>query len=177
MSTDKKTKIVIGVLTGLLALSLALLVFSVIRAFQRSIAKTSVRDNNIGAVEKEWKMELTGMLPGDSITKYYEVELKQEGDKYLEFQADIAQSTNHLENALSLKVENRETQFLLCDGRLSDIAGQAFQEKITDETNQEERQIYKITVSMDTSAGNEYQNSSLTLNFKWILRSPSEEAQ
>ncbi len=177
MSTDKKTKIVIGVLTVLLVLTLALLVFGVISVFQRSIAKTSVRDNNIGAVEKEWKMELTGMLPGDSTTKYYEVELKQTGDKYLEFQADIAHSTNYLENALFLKVENRETKFLLCDGKLSDIAGQAFQEKITDETNKEERQIYKITVSMDTSAGNEYQNSSLTLNFNWVLRSPSEESQ
>ncbi len=177
LSTDKKTKIVIGVLTVLLVLSLSLLVFGVMRVFQRSMAKTSVRDNNIGAVEKEWKMELTGMLPGDTTTKYYEVELKQKGDVYLYFQADIAQTTNHLENALSLKVENRGTNFLLCEGRLSDIAGQAFREKITDDTNKDERQMYKITVSMDTSAGNEYQNSSLTLNFEWTLRNLTEETQ
>ncbi len=173
MSTGKKSKIAIIVLSVLLLISLSLLTFGVIRVLQRSIAEESIKNNSIGAVEKDWKMEVSGMLPGDSNTKYYEVELKHEGGVFLCFRADVAKSTNQLENVLNLKVENRDSGALMCEGKLIDLTGRMFQESFLDESSKDTILTYKVTVSMDTSVGNEYQNSSLTLNFKWFLQSAS----
>lgn len=177
MNTEKKTKIVIGVLSVLLILSLFLLAFSVVNLFKHKIAEESVKNNSIGAVEKEWKMEVSNMLPGDSNTKYYEVELKQEENIILCFRADVTNSTNQLEKALFIKVENRESSRVVCDGRLDTIAGQLFEDEILKENNKEQKQIYKITVSMDTSAGNEYSKSSLMMNFQWFLRDEKAEEE
>ncbi len=163
------------VLLVLLVLSLSLLTFSVVHLFQRKIAEESIKNNSIGAVEKEWKMEVPGMMPGDSNTKYYEVELKQEENIVLCFRVDIAKATNQLEKALFIKVENRESKEVVCDGRLDIVAGQLFEEEILKENNKNQKQIYKITVSMDTSVTNEYTNSSLSLNFNWSLRNDKTE--
>lgn len=175
MKTEKKSRITITILSVLLVLSLSLLVFGVVRLFQRSIAEAFVKDNMIGAVEKEWKMEISNMLPGDSNTKYYEVELKQKENILLCFRVDVTKSTNKLEKALFIKVENRASSKVVCDGQLENIAGQVFVEEIQKENNKDERQTYKITVSMDTSVGNEYQNSSLTMNFSWFLDNVESE--
>ncbi len=169
MSTGKKSKIAIIVLSVLLLISLSLLTFGVIRVLQRNIAEASIKNNSIVAVEKEWKMEVSGMLPGDSNTKYYEVKLKHEGGVVLCFRADVAKSTNQLENALNLKVENRDNGALMCEGKLADIAGRIYEESFVDGNSSDTVLTYKITVSMDTSAGNEYQNSSLTLDFNWWI--------
>lgn len=162
-------------LTFLLVLSLFLLTFGVVRLFQHKIAESSIKNNSISAVEKEWKMEISNILPGDSNTKYYEVELKQEENIVLCFRVDVAKSTNQLEKALFIKVENRESKEVVCDGRLDSVAGQLFEEEILKENNKDQRQTYKITVTMDTSAGNEYSKSSLTMNFQWSLRNVKTE--
>lgn len=175
MSKELKMKIIITTLATLLVMSLGLLTYGVIRVLDRNMDQSSIKDNSIGAVEKEWKMEVSNMLPGDSITKYYEVELKQTDNVVLCFRADIVNSTNSLENALDIKVENRDTSKVVCNGKLADVAGQTYEEEILKENNEDEKQMYKITVSMDTSVGNEYQKSSLTMNFEWALRTVETE--
>ncbi len=175
MKTISKSKIAIIVLSVLLIISLGMLTFGVMRVLQRNIDETTIRDNSIGAVEKEWKMELSGMLPGDSTTKYYEVNLKHEKSVILCFRAYIANSTNKLENALNIKVENRDNNALMCEGKLKDVAGKVFEEPFLDESTKDTKLTYRITISMDTSAGNEYQNSTISLTFEWFLQNVEEE--
>ncbi len=163
------------VLSVLLVLSLGLLVFGVMRVFDRYIAESSVRNNRIGAVA-EFRMEISNMLPGDSDTKNYEIELKHEEDVYLYFQVNIEKTTNNLENVLYIKVENKDNSTVVCEGNLANVAEKKFKEEFTlTNSNKNEKLNYKITVAMDTSAGNEYQNSSLSLSFVWSLRKINAE--
>ena len=113
------------------------------------------------------------LLPGDSVTQYYAVQIHHTKELALLFRADVTEETKALGNVLHIRVKNLETGAVLCDGMFSEIDGREFSQTFAAAQDGESMAYYEITVSLDTSVGNEYQAARLLADFHWYA--PEEE--
>ena len=70
---------------------------------------------------------------------------------------------------LHIKVDNTNTGKTVCEGILSEASGKVFTEYIPESRTEEKTFTYKITVTLDSSAGNEYANANLSMGFHWSV--------
>lgn len=174
MSLEKKYKIIITVLSVLLAISVVLLTVQFVRKAILSSDEATVKNNSIGAVEKDWLFKGENVLPGDSESKEYKITFRLEKDTAVAFRAFIDRDEGNLSNVLNLLVEDTSSGKIVCQGKLSDIVDRDFSNIVTYDQNDEKTVTYKITVTMDSAAGNEYQNAELAMRFRWSLEKESD---
>lgn len=175
MSKEKVYKIIIIVLSVLLAITSSLLVVQVIRRAKLSSDSDSVKNNTLGAVDKTWVFSAENFMPGDSESKQFEIELNLESDAEVAFCAMIENDEKNLADVLSVRVENEQSKKVVCEGVLSEISGKKFYENFVFDGTKELQITYKITVTFSTSAGNEYSNANVEMNFKWTLSNGGDE--
>lgn len=156
----------IAILSVLLTVSVGLLVVQTVRKLQPSTGESTV-SGSIGATEEHWNFSAEGMLPGDSAAKDFTLKVQSPAASVLCFAVTASADDRSLSRVLRVKVENTTTGATVCDGLLSEIAGQEFPETISGRA--EQSFTYKITVTLDTSAGNEYAGASVRLGFRWSL--------
>ncbi len=105
----------------------------------------------------------TNMFPGDSVTKDFNVVLKGKNSNELFFHADIRPGGAKLSEVLMFKVEIPSRNAVLYDGLMRDMPFH-----LSVKLNESEHELlWRFTVYLDTSVGNEYQYKSLTADFRW----------
>ena len=112
-------------------------------------------------------MGVAGMMPGDSVEKTYTVAVRSSGPAVLHFGASLRDDEAHtLAQGLHITVYQGET--LLYDSTVYALS--ASEQSAAALTVSASVQLpYTIRVSLPTSAGNEYQGKSLTVDLKWWL--------
>ena len=84
-------------------------------------------------------------------------------------------SENELDAPSPIKVENTFNGSVVCDGVLADVAEMMFCETFSAGEETDLTLPYRITVTMDTSAGNAYQNAEIALGIRWSIVLPEGE--
>ena len=105
------------------------------------------------------------MFPGDSVSNKYAVSVSYGGAVTVHFKADVKDGYEKLAEALKMKAVLLSTGETLYDGLMKDMPDvlcALSSEKSTTQVLQ-----YQITVYIDTSLGNEFQNKELATDFKW----------
>ncbi len=167
--TPSKYKIVIIVLSVLLAISIALLAIQFVRKAIFSSGEATIKNNSIGMAEKSWVPDTKNILPGDSVTNSYEISYYLEDQTSVLFRTIVDTDSTGIADVLTITVEDTGSGEIICTGRLGEIAERDFSDMIEVGGDNRKTVTYKITLTLDTSAGNEYQNSELALRFRWSL--------
>lgn len=120
-------------------------------------------------------MTASGMLPGDSEEKTFTVTVKHRKTTTVHFEASLvnddvvdADSGRKLSDGMNIKVVQGTA--ILYDGSIAGLT--ATPRPAVDVEVPGSRTVdlpYTITVSLPTSAGNEFQNKTLTIDLKWWL--------
>lgn len=175
MTLLRKYRIIITVLSVLLSASTVLLVVQAVRRIRTASDEATVRNNSIGAVEENWEFGGAGLLPGDSESKTYTVRLSHREDLMLAFSVQVSDDEKGLANALIIKVRDTENGQVICEEKLSEASQMVYPEKIPFNGSRERKIPYEITVTVDPAAGNEVQNASLKMCFRWSVLSVEEK--
>lgn len=104
------------------------------------------------------------MFPGDSVAEEYTVTVRHRNPLTLYFGIDIPANDNKLAEVLHVKVELPSRGVTLYDGLVKDIPTTGVSVVLP---RGENKMVYAITVSLPTSAGNEYMNLDLTVDLLW----------
>lgn len=116
------------------------------------------------------RFEVKNMFPGDTETKYFCVRAYHNKDIELFFKTNITEQTKNLGDALHIKVTHMDTGKVLFDAPFSEISGGEFSERLKANGEKSTNAYYEIHVSLDTSAGNEYQAARLTADVEWYVK-------
>ncbi len=120
--------------------------------------------------EDNTSFEVKNMLPGDRVTKYFQVKAHHTGNITLYFKTDVTEETKHLSDVLRIRVSRAEDGTVLCDDTFAAVAGQEFAQILSAGDQKESTARYQIDVYLDTSVGNEYQASMLKADFMWYVK-------
>lgn len=121
-------------------------------------------------------MGMAGMLPGDSVEKAYTVSVKYSEPVKLHFGAALRSngSTGGQLLAEGLLITVYRDGKLLYDGTVAGLAeSKQAQEGLEILEPSPTKLTYTIKVTLPTSAGNEYQDKTVTVDLKWWLTSDS----
>lgn len=114
--------------------------------------------------------DVYNMFPGDSIEKLYTIEVSHKGPVRVNFTTALRNSTPEaqvLARGLSVKVTDTTRNRQLYDGPLSNLPESLGFELDGQGTDVCDTTDYLISVYLPTSAGNEYQNKTFTVDLKW----------
>ena len=111
--------------------------------------------------------EAVNMLPGDTQTQYFCINVYNKKQVTLFFNTVITEQTKNLADVLTLTVTDADTGEIIASGPFAQIAGQDFSQQIPVSDSGVTTKYYKIEASLDTSVGNEYQAASLHADFNW----------
>ena len=89
MNSLKKYRVIIAVLSVLLAVVLTLLAVQIARKMLFQSNKVTVGDNVIGSSEQNWVFGAEGMLPGDSVCKTYSIVITQKEDMEMDVSVEV----------------------------------------------------------------------------------------
>ncbi len=167
--TPTRYKVIIIVLSVLLAISLALLAIQFVRKAIFSSGEATIKNNSIGMAEKSWSLSAKDLLPGDSVSNSYEIVYYLDGRTPVLFRAIVDTDSTGIADVLTITVEDTDSGEVICSGRLGEIAGRDFSDTVEGSGDSRKTVTYKITLTLDTSAGNEYQSAELALRFRWSL--------
>lgn len=113
--------------------------------------------------------QVGNMFPGDAETKYYCVKISHEDDVTVHYRADIRPGYEKLAEVLKCRVILLTTGDVLYDGLMQKMPESLSHSVETDKSTESEL-YYEITVYLDTSVGNEYQNKDLIADFRWWVQ-------
>lgn len=116
--------------------------------------------------EDSTPFQMKNMFPGDLETKQYLLTIAYRGMVTVNFHADIRAGYEKLAEVLKCKVVLNETNEVLYDGFMRDMPDQ-ISHRLYSDKNVVDELSYEITVSLDTSVGNEYMNKELYADFRW----------
>ncbi len=105
------------------------------------------------------------MFPGQSVTKDYVIETRHSAPIVLNYHADVRPDERYqkLAEVLKIRILLLEDNVQLYEGLMADMPG-AVSHRLPAGRNQT---TYRITVSLDTSVGNEYMDKELVADFRW----------
>lgn len=104
------------------------------------------------------------MFPGDNYNNLYSVAVSCRSAVILHFSADVREGGEKLSEVLKVKITENGSE--LYDGTIKDMP-KALKTDIVPGSDGIGTADYIITAYLDTSVGNEYQNTGLIADFKW----------
>ena len=112
--------------------------------------------------------QMTNMVPGDSETKEYAITVNDKRAVSLHFAMDLRASDEMLASVLHIKVEQADN--VLYDGTFAEMPALTIElsGKMPQTVN------FRMTVSLDTSVGNEYMGKTLSADFNWSIERKSD---
>ncbi len=113
--------------------------------------------------------QVGNMFPGDAETRYYCVKISHGDDVTVQYRADIRPGYEKLAEVLKCRVSLLTTGDVLYDGLMRDMP-ESLSYSIETDKDTESELYYEITVYLDTSVGNEYQNRDLIADFRWWVQ-------
>lgn len=108
---------------------------------------------------------LPNMLPGDTAEKEFTVNVSHRGKVTLYFSAGPDDATAPLAGGLQLTVTCNNTQ--LYSGTFADVPAVLPVDVPGTAADTTDAMTYRVTVALPTSAGNEYQNLTMTADLNW----------
>lgn len=125
-----------------------------------------VLDKNQPSVNQSFSV--TDMLPGDAVEEQYTLQVHRSGVITLLFDVIVTDETGDLGEALNIQVTDATAGTALASGTFDQVRDQVYRVQLPDGSGRIDRD-FTIRVWMDTSVGNEYQNSSLEADFRWYV--------
>ncbi len=107
------------------------------------------------------------MFPGDRETKYYCLRVSHHEDVTLRFRADVRPGYEKLAEVLKCRVVLPESGKVLYEGLMRDMPESVNVPLAVAQSGGMSEVYYEVTVSLDTSVGNEYMNLDLIADFRW----------
>ena len=154
----------------ILCLTIIALIFSFCFPFTALAANETEEAIKLSAWSRTENLafQMKNMVPGDTETKDYRITVSDKQAVSLSFYMDMDAENNRLADVLRIKVELVDA--IVYDGTFAEMP--PLKNDITGKFPQEFH--YRITVSLDTSVGNEYMGKSFSANFNWaIARDPN----
>lgn len=108
---------------------------------------------------------LPNMLPGDTAEKEFTVNVSHRGKVTLYFSAGPDDAAAPLAGGLQLTVTCNNTQ--LYSGTFADVPAVLPVDVLGTAADTTDAMTYRVTVALPTSAGNEYQNLTMTADLNW----------
>lgn len=108
---------------------------------------------------------LPNMLPGDTAEKEFTVNVSHRGKVTLYFSAEPDDAAAPLAGGLQLTVTCNNTQ--LYNGTFADVPAVLPVDVPGTAADTTDAMTYRVTVALPTSAGNEYQNLTMTADLNW----------
>lgn len=119
------------------------------------------------------RFQVSNMLPGDCVTKYYCIKTKHKKESIVYFETRIAEEKKHLGNVLEIKVtdvtEGAEKEKNIVNGTFDKVNKKKYPILISENSEENTEQYFRIDVLCPASLGNEYQKADLTADFKWYI--------
>lgn len=109
---------------------------------------------------------VSNMFPGDTDTQYYGVQISYKDAVTLKYHADIRPGYELLSEVLKCRITLMNDGSVLYDGLMKDMP-ESVDYNLTSAEGKTEEIYYQIDVYLDTSVGNEYQNTTLIADFRW----------
>lgn len=116
--------------------------------------------------------EVENMLPGDSETKYFGVQVSYCNALTVNFRATVRDGYEKLAEVMKIRIKLLSTDEIVYDGLMRDMPS-CVTYKLYSEKDTTDEFYYEITAYLDTSVGNEYQNKSLIADFNWSVEEVS----
>lgn len=168
LSKEQTITVSIIVVAILLLASLCLLLF-----LPKNSGSSSLTGNVIGKPENvitlknkdsegELRFNIQNMFPGDSVSKTFTVKITDDKVEAVSFFADFG-SGGVSSDALKIRVRVDEAETALYDGAVAQMPAR-LRAEVKDGVSEIK---FDISVYLDTSVGNEYQKSTLSLAFHW----------
>lgn len=109
---------------------------------------------------------MQNMFPGDSETRYFKVKVFYKNNVIVHYRAKIRTDDADLADELNVKVVMHQDGEEMYNGAVSNMPESlTYQLSSTKSTSLELE--YEITAYLDTSAGNEFQNRDVAIDFQW----------
>ena len=112
---------------------------------------------------------ITNMFPGDSVTNKYNVKVSYHDKVSVLFNVDYLDEYSKLASVTNIKVKLINDNKVLYDGFVCDLKDNNLSYVLESSNNKTEVLEYEITISLDTSVNNDYQNKELKLDFIWSI--------
>ena len=114
---------------------------------------------------------ITNMFPGDSVTNKYNLKVSYHDKVSVLFNVDYLNEYSKLASVTNIKVKliNDDNDKVLYDGFVCDLKDNNLSYVLESSNNKTEVLEYEITISLDTSVNNDYQNKELKLDFIWSI--------
>lgn len=135
--------------------------WDVVSSVRSGSTKLALYKNHAAA---ETPFHVSNMFPGDQETKEYNIEVSYRGTLTVHYHADIRPGYEKLAEVLKCKIIVNGAE--LYDGLMRDMPTSA-DYQISSRGRTTEELIYDITVYLDTSVGNPYQDQKLVADFRW----------
>ena len=116
--------------------------------------------------EENTAFAVGNMFPGDSETKYFRVRVSYHDKITVHYKATARPGYEKLAEVLKIRVDLLSTGKTMYDGLMRDMP-ESLTHKLASEKSTTDELYYEITVYLDTSVGNDYQNKDLIADFKW----------
>lgn len=116
--------------------------------------------------EENIPFKVGNMFPGDSETKYFRVRISYHDTVTVHYKAAVRQGSEKLAEVMKIKVKLLTVGETVYDGPIADMP-ESLTHRLSSEKLTTDELYYEITVYLDTSTGNEYQNKDLISDFKW----------
>lgn len=114
--------------------------------------------------------DVSGMLPGDHVERYFCVRIYHERNITLYFREEIKEELKALGDVLKIRLTDMNTgEVILCD-TFENADGREFAESIKHSGKDEAIKYYKIEAWLDTSVDNRYADALLSAEFKWYVK-------
>ncbi len=126
--------------------------------FRAEVVKLNKHNREQAAV-----FSVDNMFPGDEVTRDFAIEVSHKEPLQLFFQTKLQDESEKLAEVLQIKVELPKKEQLLYEGLFKDMT----EPVVSKLAGGEIEAVYRITVYLDTSVGNEYQNKTLSADFYW----------
>ncbi len=115
------------------------------------------------------RFNVSNMLPGDTVTQYFNVSVTHRAAATLTFGATLVSQTNNLADVLNICVTLLDTNTVLYNGPFANVDAAGYAVQLPDGGSSGAVLRYRVDVSLPGSAGNEYQMSQLTADLYWQL--------
>ena len=112
---------------------------------------------------------ITNMFPGDSVTNKYNLKVSYHDKVSVLFNVDYLNEYSKLASVTNIKVKLINDNKVLYDGFVCDLKDNNLSYALESSNNKTEVLEYEITISLDTSVNNDYQNKELKLDFIWSI--------
>ena len=112
---------------------------------------------------------ITNMFPGDSVTNKYNLKVSYHDKVSVLFNVDYLDEYSKLASVTNIKVKLINDNKVLYDGFVCDLKDNNLSYVLESSNNKTEVLEYEITISLDTSVNNDYQNKELKLDFIWSI--------